>query len=156
MLIRHRRLVATLWVSALLLVSIIANAGIYKWTDEQGRQHFSDKPPRAADAEEVRLRPINTFQGVSIEGGDEMAGVGAAGQRSKRVVMYSASWCGVCRQAKRFFEEQGIPYKERDIEKNRMARTEFDRLNGRGVPLILVGGQRMNGFSAQSFLKLYK
>jgi hypothetical protein len=43
-----------------------------------------------------------------------------------------------------------------DIEKNRMARKEFDRLSGRGVPLILVGGSRMSGFSADLFMKLYE
>lgn len=143
-------------MSAFLLVSAIANAEIYKWTDAAGRQHFSDKPPPALDVEKVHLGPVNTFQGVSIVEDDGMTRGAAPGWKSRKVVMYSASWCGVCQQAKRFFKERGIAFKERDIEKNRMARTEFDRLNGRGVPLILVGGKRMNGFSAQSFMKLYE
>jgi mycoredoxin len=30
--------------------------------------------------------------------------------------MYTTSWCGSCRAAKRFFQEKGVPYEEIDIE----------------------------------------
>jgi glutaredoxin len=80
----------------------------------------------------------------------------AGGGRGKKVVMYSAPWCAACKGAKRFFREKGIPFREMDIQKSRLARREFDRLNGRGVPLILVGDKRMNGFSPKSFMKLYR
>ena len=33
-----------------------------------------------------------------------------------RVTMYTTSWCGSCRTAKRFFQEQGVDYEEIDIE----------------------------------------
>lgn len=33
-----------------------------------------------------------------------------------RVTMYTTSWCGSCRVAKRYFDQQGVEYEEIDIE----------------------------------------
>ena len=38
-----------------LLLALPAQAEVYKWTDEQGRVHFSDKPP-SEDTPEYQLR----------------------------------------------------------------------------------------------------
>lgn len=85
-----------------------------------------------------------------------MRGKWPHGGKAKKVVMYSAPWCEACKQAKRFFQARGIPFRELNVEKNRMARLEMERLNARGVPMILVGSGRMNGFSAKRFLELYE
>jgi glutaredoxin len=69
--------------------------------------------------------------------------------------MYSTSWCGYCKKARKPFERNNIPYQEHDIEKSKKAAQEYKRLNGRGVPVILVGKRRMNGFSARTFDKIY-
>jgi glutaredoxin-like YruB-family protein len=68
-----------------------------------------------------------------------------------RVVMYSTSWCPYCAKARAYFAKKGIAYTEYDVEKSGTAHAEFKRLGGRGVPLILVGRETMNGFSEQSF-----
>jgi glutaredoxin len=73
----------------------------------------------------------------------------------KRAIMYSASWCGVCKKAKRYFEENGITYTEYDVEKSAKGEAEFKRLGAKGVPVILVGNRRMNGFSVDGFEKLF-
>ena len=62
--------------------------------------------------------------------------------------MYSTSWCGVCKEAKQYMASRGIRYQEYDIEKNSNAKRKFKKLGGRGIPLILVGNQKMRGFSA--------
>jgi glutaredoxin len=69
--------------------------------------------------------------------------------------MYSADWCGVCTRARRFFKAEGIPFSEMDVDKNAGARREWKRMNATGVPLIVVGDKRMNGFSEQRFMELY-
>ena len=63
------------------------------------------------------------------------------------VKMYATSWCPYCAKARAYFARRGIAYVEVDIEKSREGRAEYDRLGARGVPLILVSTQRMNGFS---------
>ncbi len=72
------------------------------------------------------------------------------------VVMYSTSWCGYCRQARRYFKSKGIKYVEHDIERSRLAKRAYDRLGGNGVPLIVVGENKMSGFSVRRFDRLYR
>jgi len=144
-----------------LLLSVTAGtrAGIYKWIDADGRVQFSDRPPAEAGAEQVELSPINTYKGVSIESYEEPEDPGSKGRKpgkSKKVVMYSASWCGVCTRARRFFKAEGIPFRELDVEKSQSAKREWERMNARGVPVILVGDQRMTGFSEAGFMQLYQ
>jgi glutaredoxin len=140
----------------LLGVPFGLQAGIFKWVDEDGRVHFSDRLPVEVDAETVRLREINTYEEVSIEDGKDMGSNQPQVGKAKKVVMYSAPWCGVCKQARQFFKARGIPFREMDVERSTMARRELERMNARGVPVILVGGKRMNGFSEQRFMALYE
>ena len=51
---------------------------------------------------------------------------------------------------------QKIPFQEYDVEKTRKGKKDFAELKGRGVPILLVRGQRMNGFSASRFERLYE
>lgn len=144
-----------------LLSSVLtdASAGIYRWVDAEGRVQFSDRPPPKAAAEEVELSHINTYRGVSIEVLEEWQGMRSRPpqrRKSKKVVMYSAPWCGVCTQARRFFRAEGIPFRELDVDKSRTAKREWERMNANGVPVILVGNRRMNGFSEARFMELYR
>jgi hypothetical protein len=54
---------AAIFVAGLagLLTAVAATAEIYRWTDENGRVHFSDKPPRDQQAEKIgdKTRPVN-------------------------------------------------------------------------------------------------
>ena len=75
--------------------------------------------------------------------------------KKKKVVMYSTEWCGVCKKAKAYFNANNVPFREYDIEKDEKRMREYRKLNGKGVPLILVGKQRMSGFSTSSFEKMY-
>ena|SRR5580765_5973084 len=71
----------------------------------------------------------------------------AIAQQRAEVKMYATSWCPYCAKARTYFSRRGIAYVEVDIEKSREGRAEYDRLGARGIPVILVGQQRMNGFS---------
>jgi glutaredoxin len=67
------------------------------------------------------------------------------------VIMYSTRWCPYCHRARSYFERHGFSYVEYDIEASEQHLAEFRALNGAGVPLILMGNQRMQGFSPASF-----
>ena len=71
----------------------------------------------------------------------------ALAQSRPEVKMYATSWCPYCAKARAYFARRGITYLEVDIEKSKEGRAEYSRLGARGVPVILVGAQRMNGFS---------
>ncbi len=132
----------------LTLASSPAGAEIFKWVDDSGRVHFTDRPPRGEDAEHVSMR-INTYTSPEVTPLDS-----ALGGRNK-VVMYSASWCSACKQAKAYFNAQGIPYTEYDVEKSSKGKRDFKKLGGKGVPVILVGSKRINGFSREAFEQAY-
>lgn len=126
--------------------TVTTQAGIYRWTDRDGNVHFSDIPSTKHSSESVEVR-INSYESVKLEQSTVDTG--------KTVVMYSASWCGVCKVARRHFKQNGIKFTEYDIEKSRKGRSEFRKLKARGVPVILVGKKRLNGFSVAGFKRLY-
>ncbi len=130
-----------------VLFSESAFSEVYRWIDENGKTHFSDKPSTTHSSELVELR-INTYEAVTYDTSSIDVG--------KKVIMYSASWCGVCVKAKRYFKKNGIQYTEYDVEKSVKGKREFKKLGGGGVPIILVGKRRMNGFSAENFQRLYQ
>ncbi len=68
---------------------------------------------------------------------------------SARVLLYTTRQCAHCKQAKAFLKKHKIPFTEWDVERNQRAWKEFQRLGGRGVPLILVGAEQIRGFDAQ-------
>ena len=143
-----------LLIVLLLSLSVFAVSGnvwseIYTWTDEHGNTHFGDRAPTGVQASPVELAKINTFKSVSVDILKDLENARGS------VVMYSAVWCGVCKKARQYFSRQGIPFREYDIEKTAKGRSDFKKLNGRGVPVILVGKQRMNGFSVRRFESLY-
>src|SRR5258708_12143311 len=50
-------------------------------------------------------------------------------QTETQIVMYTATWCGDCRRAKRVFAALGVPYREVDIEDDQRAAELVRRLN---------------------------
>jgi len=67
------------------------------------------------------------------------------------IVMFSTSWCGVCKRARTYFEKEGIAFVEHDVDKNQAARVEYLALNPkRSVPTIKVGNEVVVGFSEQA------
>lgn len=58
------------------------------------------------------------------------------------VTVYSTSWCGFCRLAKRFLDEQGIEYTEIDVDEDEAAARRVEQWNNgnRVVPTIDFGG----------------
>ena len=122
-----------------------ASAGVYKWTDAQGRIHYSDSPPAAAKTTQLRLQ---TYTGP--------VQVSRAAEADSGVTIYTAEWCGVCGRTKAFFKQNGVPFREWDVEKTEYGATKYRQLGGSGVPLITVGSDKMTGFDARRFMELWK
>lgn len=134
----------------LLIVPFSVFAQIYKWTDENGGIHFGDLPKDRKKAEKVTVE-INSYEKETYDHVEYYQG-----SESKQVTMYATSWCGYCKKARSYFKEKGISYIEYDIEKDERAKRAYDLLSGKGVPVILVGKKRLNGFSVAGFEDIYK
>jgi glutaredoxin len=76
-------------------------------------------------------------------------GLAASGSE---VIIYGASWCGACKEAAKFLTERGVPFVEKDIEKEPAARTEMlekarrQGVSTQGIPVIDVRGTLLPGF----------
>jgi glutaredoxin len=134
------------------------HAEIYKWVDEQGRVHYGDNPN---EKEKLSSTNISSYESVTYGEAQNMSvkSTGSSAIKStkkKKVTMYSTSWCGYCKKAKKYFQAKGIPFVEYDIEKNAKAKRAYDALGGKGVPVITMGKKRMNGFSPAGFERFYQ
>jgi len=121
---------------------------IYKWVDKQGKVHFGDrKPDSQQNIEELNIKLVNSVETVSYQPSSIDIG--------KKVVIYTTSWCGYCKKAKKYFTDKRIRYTEKNIEKSKIAKMEFKKLGGKGVPMILVGKKKTSGFSQAGFERIY-
>jgi len=68
------------------------------------------------------------------------------------VIIYGAEWCSACHDAARYLRRKGVPYVEKDIEKEPEAAREMQQklasrgLRGGSIPVIDVRGKVMVGF----------
>ncbi len=67
------------------------------------------------------------------------------------VIMFTTRWCPYCHRAREYFKRHSVTYTEYDIEAAGENLAKFRAFGGTGVPLILVGDKRMNGFTPKSF-----
>lgn len=65
------------------------------------------------------------------------------------IVMYSATTCPVCADAKRWFARHEIRVQSCEIDGDADCARRFDALNGAGTPLFVVRGERQLGFDRE-------
>ena len=73
-----------------------------------------------------------------------------------KVVMYGASWCGYCTQARERLNEIGIEHTEWDVEKNKKANNRYEILQASGYPLIYVGTRRIGTYDEDKIIESLK
>ena len=130
-------------------------AEIYRWVDGDGKVHFSNEQPKEVQSEQMKIQ-VNSLESISISDSEFLkererkANLSSA----RKVVMYSASWCGYCRAARNYFRQEKIPFEEYDVENSKRGR-DYAKIDNAGVPIILVGKKRMLGFTAKRFQAMY-
>ncbi|MDA8142000.1 MAG: DUF4124 domain-containing protein [Desulfobacteraceae bacterium] len=164
LLLRYRPSVS-LTVLLLLIFGSVAWADIYKWTDEKGVIHFSDQPPAqnqgTQEVESQPSAPPSTYQPPPKK---EPAETNASAKEAPpptpkatpranpTVELYVTSWCKYCKMARNYLKTRSIPFNEYDIEKDAQAAARRRQLDPRsGVPLAVINGRTIIGFSEQSY-----
>jgi glutaredoxin-like YruB-family protein len=72
-----------------------------------------------------------------------------------KVILYATSWCPACRSARAYMQSKGIPFVEKDIEKDSAAASELMEkakaagVSASGVPVLDINGSLMQGFDPQ-------
>ena len=80
----------------------------------------------------------------------------AQAQMQPEVTLYATDWCGYCAATRRFFADNGIQYRELDIEKSSEAAKIHRALGGNGVPLIVIGDDIVNGYDETHLRQLLR
>jgi len=139
---------ASLLSLALLILPTPSAAGNSGWAGDFLGALFNSSPSDDIDG---TLSPSSEERLVPVNGAESDIGVPAD---RREVTIFTTRSCGYCRQAKAFFKQRGIAFDELDIDISAFAKAEFERLKGRGVPLIVVRGQVINGFSKRRVARL--
>lgn len=73
-----------------------------------------------------------------------------------KVVLYATSRCGYCKMARKLMKDNNIAYFEYDINKSQEGRAQYNKLGGRGVPLLFINGEVIRGYSPDKIIALAK
>ncbi len=131
----------------LTLAALPARAEIYKVVGPDGKVSYTDKEPQPNSGKTEKLK-IQTYSGPPA--------VSTTNASVKKITMLSAQWCGVCTRAKAYMNTHKIAFEEWDIDQSEYARAKMNELGAKGVPVILVGKQKMVGFSAETLEEMIK
>ncbi|GFE58516.1 glutaredoxin domain-containing protein [Geobacter sp. AOG1] len=157
--------IRTLFAIAVLLLTFApVSAEMYQWVEENGVVTFKDTPPPISKKrKKVKTYNDGDFAPTPPSQPEPAARSGrsaalpssqAAHPKKERftgtVEMFVTSWCGYCKQAQNYMASKGIPYVAYDIETDSAANRRHKELGGRGVPLIIIGSNKMSGFSPES------
>lgn len=148
--------------------SLACTQTLYKSIGTDGRVVYSDKPPREGklaktmkaedlpntalpagyEAELQRLR-----QNLNLNGNKSAPVPMAVASGSN--VLFTAVWCGYCRQAKAYLANKGVPYEAIDID-TPSGKSAFATTGGSGgIPLLVANGKPIRGFSVQAYDKFF-
>lgn len=65
----------------------------------------------------------------------------------KKVIIYSADWCGFCHAAKDYLHKLKVDFDERNVEHNpSYAQESVDKSHQMGIPVLDIDGTIIIGF----------
>jgi len=134
--------VALAILAASLALGAAAQTTVFKWTDKDGKVHFSDTLPDA---------DVNASQKTMGGGDSGNANLPYATQMAMQhspVTLYSSADCGdSCASGRDLLEKRGVPYTERDPLKSAADQDALKKAAGAlFVPVLMVGDNMLKGY----------
>lgn len=135
-------------IVALVAATQVGAQGMYRWVDQNGKVHYSDKapPPAAASAVEQKQLRGNVVE-TSLPGFEAQQAA-----RNFPATLYTAPHCGdPCDGARRLLTERGVPFREVTVADNEQ-RDALVKLAGVAeVPVMTLGKQVHKGFERATY-----
>lgn len=132
-------------IAALLLALTLAApaaAELYRWTDSEGRVHYSDLPPPPS---------IKKMQRIATPG----AGTGEPAKDRPPVVLYSSDCGPTCDQAADYLRQRGVPFSLKNASRDKAAADELKKRTGTlEVPVLFIGESMQRGYSPSVWDKM--
>jgi hypothetical protein len=132
-------------LAAVLVVSLgAAQAEVFRWTDKDGKVHYSDNPPIDAKVEQRKMKDN------SVESTKQGYETTRAAQLAPITLYVSADCKDACDKARQFLNTRKAPFKEAAIT----TKEDLDALGkllGKKdplVPTLQVGNKPIEGFEA--------
>lgn len=155
--------------SLLLICTFAAQAAVaqqstlYKSVGPDGKVSYSDKPPADGRVEKTMkfdnlpsspLPPA--LQAQLPRASQPPSGTNLApAPRGAPVTLFSATWCVYCKVAKNHLRARAVAFQEFDVDTPN-GRVALARAGGgNALPIMLVGSQRVNGYSEQAYDLLF-
>ena len=70
------------------------------------------------------------------------------------LVLFATTTCPYCRQARELLDGLNASYSVREIDVSESAREQFERLGGKGVPVLVSRDSVISGFDEAAYRKL--
>jgi hypothetical protein len=125
-----------------------AQTNVYRWTDKDGKVHFSDSPP-PKDAQNASQKQM----GGGVADQSQLPYATQVAMKRHPVAVFTAADCGeLCDQGRQLLAQRGIPYRERNPQKSAADAEALRKLvGGLQVPVLLVGETMFKGFSEEGW-----
>ena len=149
----------TLALLILLAAPVVCAQTLYKSIGPDGKSVYSDRPPVDGKLEKtLKVENLpNTALPASLAAELQRLRQGGAKApvASSTTVLYAAAWCGFCKQARAYLAQKGVKYEDIDID-TQAGKTAFAVAGGGGgIPLLILKGQQVRGFSAKAYDQLF-
>ena len=140
----QRRLLAL----SLLALSFGVQAQTYRWTDQNGRVHYTDTPPPASAVK----REEKSLKGNVASSGDLPYATQHA-MKNFPVKLYTTKECEPCNDGRNLLNKRGIPFSEVVVEGD-SGLAELKKLDEAAkVPVLAVGTDVRKGYEAGAWNK---
>lgn len=74
---------------------------------------------------------------------------------STSVTLFSATWCGYCKQAKAYLNAHGIAYRDIDIGSRQGMAALVNAEGDKNVPFLVSGNRHVQGFSSAGYDRFF-
>jgi hypothetical protein len=139
----------------LLLISQLALAQTtYRWVDQDGRVHFSDRPPPpSAQVKEAKEKELPSLGAPAPVMSYAMRKAAA----DFPLTLYVSPECGApCMNGIKYLRDRKLPFSQKDVKSNEDIEA-FKKATGADeptVPTLMVGTRVLKGFQAESWKDL--
>jgi hypothetical protein len=136
---------------SLLVFALTAQAQLYRWTDENGKVHYTDTPP-PADAKNVQKKAPARPGGAEAAPAATQSYALQQALKNFPVIVYTSKDCGdPCKKGLDQLKKRGVPFTEKVVA----TQAEIDELaklaGAPQVPVMVVGVVIQKGYGEQSW-----